>query len=458
MVMRTDKHELLRSLPAVDDLLRLTAESGVAQVVCLTDAIRQVTGKLREEILSGERTQIPDSGAIIKEAVSLAREYNLRSVVNATGIILHTNLGRAVLAKKAAEHVRDVAENYSNLEYRLNDGGRGSRYALVEELLCRLTGCESALVVNNNAAAVLLMLTALCQDTEVIVSRGELVEIGGSFRVPDVMRQGGAILREVGATNKTRASDYENAIIPGVTGGLLKVHTSNFKIIGFTEEASLTELANIGEKHDIPVLYDLGSGLLLDILPGEPGIQEAVRAGADIIAFSGDKLLGGPQSGILAGRKKYIDKLKAHPLNRALRIDKLTLAALEATLKLYTDSATAMREIPVLEMLSVSQDKLREKADTLFEILAPVLGSAFTAEVAEMEGQVGGGSAPGQILPSWGVSIHPHIMSAAKLEECLRLSAVPIIARIKKDRLLLDVRTIREEQFAIVAGAFDAVK
>jgi L-seryl-tRNA(Ser) seleniumtransferase len=438
---------LLRNLPGVDELTR---------------AAQQIISGLRTEILAGERSALPGMDELAAEAAALARRqagFALRPVINATGIILHTNLGRAPLAPSVAEYVHAIAENYSTLEYNSDEGGRGSRNAAVEGLLCRLTGCEAAVVVNNNAAAVLLALSGLCQGKEAIVSRGEQVEIGGAFRVPDVIRQGGAVLREVGTTNKTRLTDYERAIQPGAAGGLLKVHTSNYKIVGFTEEVPLDELAALGKRHGIPVIYDIGSGLLVDGKPfglaGEPTVPGAVVSGADVIAFSGDKLLGGPQCGILIGRRAAVEPLKKHPLTRALRLDKLSLAALEATLRLYLDPERAMREIPVLAMLSADSESLRRKAEMLHAMLSPVLGGC--AEVASMEGQVGGGSVPGQALPSWGVAAGPGPVPVEAMERHLRGWRTPIIARIHKDRLLLDVRTVREDQFAVIADAFAGI-
>ncbi|MCL2861534.1 MAG: L-seryl-tRNA(Sec) selenium transferase [Firmicutes bacterium] len=512
------KNELLRQLPKVDDLQKIVFAKSVTNFphALLTDAIREVISMVRSQITKGERNDMPDTLEFVQETLRVAASYlqcNLRSVINATGIVLHTNLGRSPLAKKVAEVVKQVAENYSTLEYNTLDGKRGSRYTAVDELICRLTGAEASMVVNNNAASVMLMLKALCESKEVIVSRGELVEIGGSFRVPDVMRESGAILKEVGTTNKTRASDYEKAIDKNKTAALLKVHTSNFKVIGFNEETTLEELSALGKKHNIPVLYDFGSGLFVDDaeevgLIDELTVKQAFASNIDLIAFSCDKLMGGPQGGIIAGKYELIERIKKHPLTRILRIDKLRLAALEATLRLYLDNEFAKKEIPTLKMLSYTQDELKAKAKKLLKKINSVVGGwwsvtsgcesenvgmsnanpknfttknvgaascrpqnstttnvgdaahgipHFTATIAQMEGQVGGGSAPGQLLPSYGVEITPLNISINDLEEKLRLSSPPIITRIKKDKLLLDVRTIGEDQFQIIANALISI-
>ncbi|MCL2256379.1 MAG: L-seryl-tRNA(Sec) selenium transferase [Firmicutes bacterium] len=458
------KNELLRQLPKIDELQRLVfsqIEATKFPHSLLTDAIREVTATLRAQVVNEERFNMPSFDELVKEVFSLTSSYlqcNLKPVINATGIVLHTNLGRAPMSKRVAENIKKVAEGYSTLEYNINNGKRGSRHEVILGLVQRLAGAESAVIVNNNAAAVMLILKALCENKEVIVSRGELVEIGGSFRVPDVMTQSGALLREVGTTNKTRVSDYEKAITTN-TGALLKVHTSNFKIVGFTEETTLDELVALGKKHGIPTIYDFGSGLMTESadevgIADEETVKTAFSSGIDLIAFSGDKLLGSSQSGIIAGKKELVDKIKSHPLTRILRVDKLGLAALEATLRIYLCSETAKKEIPTLRMLSYSQDELKKKAQKILKALKPILTDDFTASVEKMEGQVGGGSAPGQLLSSYGVEITPLKISINELEEKLRLSTPPIIARIKKDKLLLDSRTIDEEQFSVVANIF----
>lgn len=446
---------LLREIPKVDELLRSPALSqaykGAPRGV-VTEAVRAVLGDLRRGILEGRVRQLPDAADICREAASRAADAalpSLRGVINATGVVLHTNLGRACLASRAADAAADVARNYSTLEYDLESGGRGRRDAHAEILLRKLTGAEGALVVNNNAAAVLLILSALTAGGEVIVSRGELVEIGGSFRVPEIMESCGAALREVGTTNKTRLSDYERAIDAN-TRALMKVHTSNYRIVGFTESVPLEALVALGRQHGLPVIEDLGSGSLCDLnrfgIRGEPTVQESVRAGADVVCFSGDKLLGGPQAGIILGKKSYIGRLGRHPLMRAMRVDKMTLAALEATLRCYADD-TAPREIPTIAMLAETPETLLARAETLCAAIGEAGVKAF---VVEAEDQVGGGSVPLQALPSYAVAIIPE-EGADALEARLRRRARPIIGRIDHGRYLLHVRTVREEDDAYIA-------
>ena len=453
-----DKNRLLRSLPKVDEVLRQPAVAALElpQSV-ITDLVRESIDGLRREILSGDLQALPSAEelcACICQRAQAAAKPSLRPVINATGITLHTNLGRACLSERAVEAAAAAARRYSTLEYDLESGERGSRYSHVEKLLCKITGSEAAMVVNNNAAAVLLILSALGKGGEVITSRGELVEIGGSFRIPEIMEQCGCRLREVGATNKTHIYDYERAI-GAETCALLKVHTSNFKIMGFTESVPLEDLVWLGEKYDLPVIEDLGSGSLCDLerygLHGEPTVMDSVRAGVDIISFSGDKLLGGPQAGIIIGRKTMIDMLKKHPLARAVRLDKMTLAALEATLSSYLDLTRAEREIPTLAMLAVKPETLKAKADAL---LAKILACGpVKAEVIPEQDQVGGGSVPTQLLDTYAVAIDPVSCSVDGLEERLRLGGeTPIVGRIVRDRYLLDVRTLFEEDFDYIAG------
>ncbi len=447
---------LLRAIPKVDELLSNEALSGVgASSVTLTEAVRQTLDTLRAGILSGEVTAVPDAAALCRTVRERAQKMelpSLRGVINATGVVLHTNLGRACLSKRAAAAAAAAAQEYSTLEYDVETGGRGSRCVHVEELLTRLTGAESALVVNNNASAVLLILSALAQGGEVITSRGELVEIGGSFRVPDIMESCGAILREVGTTNKTKISDYEKAINEN-TCALLKVHTSNFRIVGFTESVERADMVALGAKAGLPVIEDLGSGCLVDLnrfgIRGEPTVQESVRAGIDVLSFSGDKLLGGPQAGIIVGKKKYLDILKKHPLSRALRVDKMTLAALEMTLRAYAEG-TALAEIATLAMLAQTEEELCMKAQALCARLSAV---GVRAEVVPETDQVGGGSVPTQLLPTFAVALSPKEGSVDALEEKLRRRARPIIGRIAHERYLLDVRTIGFKDFDEIAAA-----
>ena len=450
---------LLRSIPKVDDLLRsdgiLAGSEGIHRTV-LTDAARAVTDRLRTEILAGSCTEIPGRKEIAQEVLREAKALSLpslRRVLNATGVILHTNLGRAVMCREAAQAAYDSACGYSTLEYDLAAGCRGKRYAHVEPLLAQLTGAESALVVNNNAAAVLLLLTALTSGGEVVVSRGELVEIGGSFRIPDVMQSCGAVLREVGATNKTHIDDYERAIGPE-TRALMKVHTSNYRIVGFSESVPRADMVRLGHERGLPVFEDLGSGCFVDLgrfgLRDEPMVRASVEAGMDVVTFSGDKLLGGPQAGILVGRKKYIDILKKHPLLRALRVDKMTLAALEATLRVYAQERE--KEIPVIEMLAAGPDEMLGRAEELARLLSE---RGVRVEIVPVEDETGGGSVPMQTLPSRAVAIRAE-KRPDDLEKALRKGDPAVICRIEKDMCLLHVRTLRQEELAEAADAVEA--
>ena len=447
-------NELLRKIPKVDELLRspaLAADVRAHGEHAVTEAIRASLEELRRGILEGRVEAMPEREALLRQLrdrIARAALPSFRGVINGTGIILHTNLGRACLSEKAAQAVCEAAKAYSNLEYDLETGKRGSRYSHVEAILCRLTGAEAALVVNNNAAAVLLVLSALTQGGQVIVSRGELVEIGGSFRIPEIMESCGAQLKEVGATNKTHLYDYERAINEQ-TRALMKVHTSNYRIIGFSETPRLSELVALGHSRGVPVIEDLGSGSLLELnrfgIHDEPSVRDSVRAGVDVVSFSGDKLLGGPQAGIILGKKKYLDILKKHPLNRALRVDKMTLAALEATLRSY--EAGAPEEIPVIAMLSADPGQLREKAERLAALLA---GAGVSTQIVPTEGRVGGGSVPNHSLPSYAVAFGGDVNA---LEERLRRGLRPIVGRIHEGRYLLDVRTLLESDFEVIAGA-----
>ena len=449
--------KLLRQIPKVDELMKQPlllslCESVPSQTV--TQAVRQVLEDLRKDILSGKIEEMPSVEALCAGIVSDASrqaEPSLKKVINATGIILHTNLGRACISARAAAAAQEVAQSYSTLEYNLQAGRRGTRYSHVESLLCKLTGAESALVVNNNAAAVLLILSDMAQGGQVITSRGELVEIGGSFRVPDIMEACGAELKEVGTTNKTHLWDYDRAITEK-TRALMKVHTSNYRIVGFSETPTLPELAELAHSRGLPVIEDLGSGCLVDLqqfgIYGEPTVQDSVRAGVDVVSFSGDKLLGGPQAGIIVGKKAIVDKLKKHPLTRAMRVDKMTLAALEATLRSY--EIGAYNEIPTIAMLAVTQDQLRAKADALCGLMT---AAGIAAEVVPTEGQVGGGSVPTQMLKSFAVAVQPAGVNLDQLEANLRMGRPAIVGRINHDRFLLDVRTLKESDYADIVKA-----
>lgn len=449
--------QLLRKIPKVDELLRHEKLSDLScQHTVLTETVREVIDALRRAILAGKEPSL-EPQIICEQVIDAIRKkttMNLRPVINATGIVLHTNLGRAKLSSAAVAAIQSVAQDYNTLEYNLEKGSRGSRYAHVEQLISKLTGAEDAMVVNNNAAAVMLVLSTMAKGKEVVTSRGELVEIGGAFRVPEIMSQSGGTLIEVGTTNKTHPSDYVNAVTEN-TGAFLKVHTSNFKIVGFSEEVSLEEIVRIGHERNIPVIYDLGSGAMIRLedygILDEPNVPDAMKSGADIISFSGDKLLGGPQAGIIIGKREYIEAMKKNPLTRAFRIDKLTLAALEATLREYMDPQQALQNNPTLHMITAKMDTLEPKGRQLLACMEQVCDGSFSVQLTEDFGQVGGGSVPTQMIRSSVVAVEPKRVSLDLLEKRLRELSLPIIARISKERLLLDVRTIEEHHFSYVA-------
>lgn len=480
------KQELLRGLPKVDEVMRqeslvmLAEEKGELLV---TEAVRDVIAAKRNEILDllEETVELFDTDSISIGNIASAAEdllvqkekKRLFPVINATGTILHTNIGRAPLGQDVMDNVVKASIGYSSLEYNVSAGKRGSRHDLVGELIKELTGAEDAMVVNNNAAATMIVLATLGKGKEVVVSRGELVEIGGSFRIPDIMKQSGAYLTEVGTSNKTKISDYENVILTkddveklewgdldrGMerfeTGALMKVHKSNYDIIGFTEETTIEELAELGEKKGIPVIFDMGNGLMLDMSEyglNEPTIPASLKAGADVVLFSGDKLLGGPQAGIIVGKREYIKAMKKHPLARALRVDKMTFAALEATLLKYRDPKLALRDIPVLRMIASSEEVLRERAERLIEAIKKANKDAV-CEIVEVEDQIGGGSAPLVRLPGLAVYVQDGNKSADRTERKLRKAEIPVIARINDDRLLLCVRTITDDEIDLIAEA-----
>jgi len=464
------KQDLLRNLPAVDELLRHPAILSVRRTVPRTlikIAVREVLEEVRRRILEtgeGSEPAVSSEAVAAKVLEHLERKSrpHFRRVINATGVVVHTNLGRSLLCRSALERVTELSGRYSNLEFDLDSGSRGSRYSHVEELLRELTGAESALVVNNNAAAVFLLLDTLARGAEVIVSRGELVEIGGSFRIPDVMARSGACLVEVGATNKTHLRDYETAITDR-TALLLKVHTSNFRIIGFTQNVPVPQLAALGGKHGIPVAQDLGSGCLVNLsrfgLLDEPTVQDTLRGGASVVTFSGDKLLGGPQAGLILGKKDLVDRIKRNPMNRAMRIDKMTLAALEATLSLYRDEGTALREIPTLAMITTPMETLNRRARKLKRKLTAVLPSGkATCSLMHGVSRVGGGSLPETDLATRVVALTPEEGgSAGRIEAALRTLPVPVICRIEQNRILLDVRTLLDSELDETARAFETV-
>ena len=420
----------LRDLPSVDDLAR-----GVDDPLAV-QAARDVLARARDEIRAGREPG--DLLARLRDELADARRPSLRRVLNATGVIVHTNLGRAPLAEEALERVSVAGRGYSNLELDLAIGARGSRQDHVAALLQRLTGAEAALVVNNNAAALLLAVAALAEGREVLASRGELIEIGDGFRIPEVLERSGARLVEVGTTNRTRAGDYERAL-RDETALLLRVHQSNFRLVGFTERPTLRELADVAHTHELPLLDDLGSGALVD-LGDEPTARAALEQGADLVCFSGDKLLGGPQAGIVLGRVELVERLRRHPLHRALRIDKLSLAALEGTLLLYLEPGRALREVPVLRMLHESPATIRARAARL--------ASALGGEVEETVARVGGGALPLTELPSFACALEE------SLAEPLRLGDPPVVGIVRDGRLLLDCRTLGDDELdAVIAAA-----
>jgi L-seryl-tRNA(Ser) seleniumtransferase len=468
-----DRQRYLRALPAVDELLRhpqsqTHLKNHSKELVLGT--IRRVLERKRQAILRNpdeqetgfvETAQEHLLSAIAKELAAATR-LSLRPVINATGVVLHTNLGRAPLSAETVKNVVKIASRYSNLEFDLATGERGSRYGHIEEILCQISGAESALVVNNNAGAVLLALNSLAEGREVIVSRGQLVEIGGSFRIPDVMSKSGARLVEVGTTNRTHLEDYAKAIGER-TALLLKVHASNFRILGFTTEVSLKDLVALGRARGLPVMEDLGSGCFVDLseygMEKEPTVQEAIEAGADLVTFSGDKLLGGPQAGILLGKKRYLDVLKKNPLTRALRIDKLTLAGVEATIRIYLNRARALQDIPVLAMLTCPTGDLERRAKRLQRKLVKDLSPVCQVNLREEASRVGGGALPLQALPTRVIALRPLKTSAANLAKRLRNGDPPVIARVKEEEVLLDLRTVaKTEESALLEGVRQALK
>ena len=459
---------LFRHIPSVDRFLQDMEQDQSLKSLprpLLKDLVGEFLDLCREEIRSGA---INDEAALALTALSAravayvrfkARPH-FKRVINATGVVIHTNLGRSILAGEAVEAVVQGCRHYSNLELALETGQRGSRYSHVEKLLCRLTGAEAGLVVNNNAAAVLLVLDTLAKGREVVVSRGQLVEIGGSFRIPEVMKKSGAVLHEVGATNRTHLRDYEEAIGEG-TAMLMKVHTSNYRIIGFHKEVDIADLVALGRERNLPVFEDLGSGNLFDFSPygfmPEPTVQQVLKSGVDVVSFSGDKLLGGPQAGVIVGRKEYIDRIKKNQLNRALRIDKMTLAALEATLRLYLDPELARRKVPTLAMITAGRDELSARARRLKRRLARDLAGLAEVSVRPGFSRVGGGSFPEQDLPTVLVAVSPAAVDVESLRQGLLATDIPVIGRVEDGRFCLDPRTLMDEEFAMVAGAVRTV-
>lgn len=462
-------NEYLRYLPSIDAVMRRPDVDALCRKFSRSitiKAVRLILNDRRMKILSSTehcQTKNDASSEITSsEIVTIIADIlkpSLRNVINATGIIIHTNLGRAPLVNEAIESIIEVARSYSNLEYDIKRGERIARSEHIEELLKQISGAEGGFVVNNNAAAILLCLNTLARGREVIISRGELIEIGGSFRIPEILEQSGAVLIEVGTTNRTHVQDYRHAVT-GQTALLMRAHTSNYRILGFTSEVELSELCRLGQELNIPVVFDMGSGNLLDFgkfgLQGESTIQDAVKSGVDVITFSGDKLLGGPQAGIIVGKHKYIHKMKSNPLARALRIDKLTLAGLEATLQLYAYMPEQIHKIPVLKMFMTPESTLKRKAQTLVRTIKQEV-PAIDTQIIKETSQVGGGAYPMYNLPTWAVALNPSPLSVNAFEALLRSSSTPIIARISKDRIVFDMRTLFPKELPIVAGAIIAI-
>lgn len=456
------KH-LLSQIPAINKILLLDEIKELMNnytEVAVKSAVKKYIEEVKQAILNEELSEVPSLSKIVGEVEKIVEKEDknsLRRVINATGTILHTNLGRSLLSQKIKENIESVAFNYSNLEFDIDNKKRGSRYVHLIDIIKKLTGAEDVLVVNNNAAAVLLTLNTLVKGQEIIVSRGELVEIGGAFRIPEIIKLSGGVPVEVGTTNKTHLKDYENAITEE-TGALLKVHTSNYKILGFTESVSNEEISYLARENELVSINDLGSGQFVDFskfgLPYEPTVKEILDSGIDIVTFSGDKLLGGPQAGIIVGKKKYIEKMKKNQLTRALRVDKMTLASLEATLKLYLDEKEALEHIPTLHMISLSKERLFGKADVLKTKLSDL---DFDIRIEEDKAEVGGGSYPASYLESVAVKLTHRKLHATEIERRLLEVEIPIITRIKDNSIILDMRTLRTREFDIVKAALEEV-
>ncbi|MDW7774397.1 MAG: L-seryl-tRNA(Sec) selenium transferase [Desulfobulbaceae bacterium] len=466
--VRKVDQSVLRALPGVDECLQALfhlPEFENIPLIVIKNSVRDIIDTLRQQILQGDKVpvqslEISTLLPLIRERIHKELQPRFRRVINCTGVIIHTNLGRSILPQTTMNSLHEAGSRYSNLEFDLDTGKRGSRYSHVEKLLCQLTGAEAGLVVNNNAAAVLLVLETLAKNREVIVSRGQLVEIGGSFRVPDVMARSGAELVEVGATNRTHIRDYEDAITEA-TALLLKVHCSNFRIIGFTKEVNLPDLVAIGRRRGIPVMEDLGSGCLVDLsrfgLEKEPTVQEVVAAGVDVVTFSGDKLLGGPQAGIILGRKEIVDRIKKNPVNRAMRIDKFTLSGLESILRLYLDEENAMQQIPTLAMIAAPVADVERRAKRLLRRVRKDLAGFCQFSIIETAARVGGGAMPEQNLPSRALVLQPAAMTVNRLETALRQLAVPVVGRVEENRLLLDMRTVADDEIDLLSECLHKV-
>lgn len=452
-----DKKELFRKLPSVDEVLSKDEIKNTLNFYprsIVLETIREVIELNRRKIINSDKYLDINIESIINnviDKVKLKYSLSLKKVINGTGIVIHTNLGRSLVSEQIKDDLFSIATRYSNLEYDIENGERGSRYTHLTDIIKRLTGAEDVLVVNNNASAVLLSLNTLAKEKEVIVSRGELVEVGGSFRIPSIMELSGAKLNEVGSTNKTHLKDYEESINEN-TGAIMKVHTSNYKILGFTESVEVDKLSNLSKKYNVPLIEDLGSGVFIDLskyrLSYEPTVLDSLKNGADIVTFSGDKLLGGVQAGIIVGKKEYIQKMKKNQLTRALRVDKLTICALEATLRMYLDEENAIKNIPTLRMLTYSIQELEKKAVGLYDKIKDL--KDFDIKISDSKSQVGGGSMPLEFIDSKVIEIIPKKISVSSLEKKLRLSKSHIIGRIKDEKYILDVRTIFEDEFDLI--------
>lgn len=457
-----NKNVYYRNIPKVDIIIedvRIKTILKDNDRELVMDIIREKTDSLRKFIASCESgSDIQDKVDSLIDDIVISFDktisFNMKKVINGTGTILHTNLGRAVISEKIADRLKNIVTGFSNLEYDLEQGKRGERYSHFEDIVCRITGAEACMAVNNNAAAVMLILSTIGKDKEVIVSRGELVEIGGSFRVPDVMIQSGSKLLEIGTTNKTHLSDYENAINEE-TAALLKVHTSNYRIVGFTENVSIHELSDLAKQHNLPLIEDIGSGVLIDLskygLSYEPTVQDSIKSGADVVCFSGDKLLGGPQAGIIVGKKNLIEKMKKNPLTRAMRIDKFTAATLEMIFHEYLDEGKAIKNLPVLNMITKSVEEVQLLAEKLYNNIKIIEDNA-EVNIEDCLSQIGGGSLPLERIKSKCISIKPHNITTSEFENKLREFDVPIVIRINNDKAIIDLRTVNEKEIDLLSN------
>jgi L-seryl-tRNA(Ser) seleniumtransferase len=455
------KKELYRKIPKVDFMIEKKEFKDYLEKIdqkIVVGIIRKYLDGLRSEISSSDdlkklEKSIENIDKTILDRLDSIYSSNLKRVINCTGVVVHTNLGRSVLSEDIFNEIKDILTHYTNLEYDLSIGERGSRYNIVEDVICLLTGAEAALVVNNNAAAVILALNTLSSGKEAIVSRGELVEIGGSFRIPEVMRMGGAELVEVGTTNRTHLVDFENAISEN-TGVILKVHTSNYKVIGFSKNVDSADLVKLGKEKDIIVMEDLGSGTMVDLskfnIAYEPTVHECVKKGVDVVTFSGDKLLGGPQAGIILGNKELIGRMKKNQLTRALRVDKFTLASLESVCRKYLLESKALKEIPTLRMIIQPEEEIKFKAEKLYKMIKDK-NTSSNVKIEKCKSKIGGGSLPEELLDSYAVALYPDKINASRIDREFRSLEIPIVARINEDRVILDMRTVFDDDYEIIA-------